>query len=158
MDLVTLVERARGGDVGSFTELVQRHQRLAHGSAMAVVHDPDVAKDVAQEAFVALHAIRARRLEPSADLTEADALDGHENPDASARATVARARRLRRFFAQPFFIAEPYTHRPGAFVPRADTLAACTAILDGVHDDVPEDAFYFAGGIDEVLARGRGAS
>src|SRR2546421_10601307 len=53
MDLVTLVERARGGDVGSFTELVQRHQRLAHGSAMAVVHDPDVAKDVAQEAFVA---------------------------------------------------------------------------------------------------------
>jgi len=169
MDLVTLVERARGGDVGSFTELVQRHQRLAHGSAMAVVHDPDVAKDVAQEAFVALHAIRARRLEslaeaehlpgegPSADLTEADALDGHENPDASARATVARARRLRRFFAQPFFIAEPYTHRPGTFVPRADTLAACTAILDGVHDDVPEDAFYFAGGIDEVLARARGA-
>ena len=157
MDLVTLVERARGGDVGSFTELVQRHQRLAHGSAMAVVHDPDVAKDVAQEAFVALHAIRARRLEPSADLTEADALDGHENPDASARATVARARRLRRFFAQPFSIAEPYTHRPGTFVPRADTLAACTAILDGVHDDVPEDAFYFAGGIDEVLARGRGA-
>ena len=53
--------------------------------------------------------------------------------------------------------SSPYTHRPGTFVPRADTLAACTAILDGVHDDVPEDAFYFAGGIDEVLARARGA-
>ena len=99
MDLVTLVERARGGDVGSFTELVQRHQRLAHGSAMAVVHDPDVAKDVAQEAFVAawrslpklldankfpawlrgivrrqaLHALRARRLE---SLAEAEHLPG----------------------------------------------------------------------------------
>jgi len=43
-------------------------------------------------------------------------------------------------------------------VPRADTLAACTAILDGVHDDVPEDAFWFVGGIDEVLARARGMS
>ena len=71
---------------------------------------------------------------------------------------MGRARRLRRFFAQPFFIPEPYTHRPGMFVSRADTLAACTAILDGVHDDVPEDAFRFVGGIDEVLARARGMS
>jgi len=64
-----------------------------------------------------------------------------------------RARKLRRFFAQPFFIAEPYTKRPGSFVRRADALAACAAIVDGAHDDVPEDAFYFTGGIDEVLAR-----
>ncbi|PYN04266.1 MAG: hypothetical protein DME07_03945 [Candidatus Rokuibacteriota bacterium] len=110
---------------------------------------------IAPEVAGETHAAVAERVRKC--LTEADALDGHENPDASARATVARARRLRRFFAQPFFIAEPYTHRPGTFVPRADTLAACTAILDGVHDDVPEDAFYFVGGIDEVLARARGA-
>jgi len=73
--------------------------------------------------------------------------------DAPARATVARARRLRRFFAQPFFIAEPYTHQPGAFVPRADTLAACAAILDGTHDDIPEEAFRFTGAIDQVMVR-----
>jgi RNA polymerase sigma factor (sigma-70 family) len=88
-------------------------------------------------------------------LTEADALESRQDLDAPARATVARARRLRRFFAQPFFIAEPYTHQPGAFVTRADTLAACAAILDGAHDDIPEEAFRFTGGIDQVLARAR---
>jgi RNA polymerase sigma factor (sigma-70 family) len=86
-------------------------------------------------------------------LADGDALDGRDDLDADARATVGRARRLRRFFAQPFFIAEPYTKRPGSFVPRADALDACAAILDGVHDAVPEEAFYFTGGIDEVLAR-----
>jgi len=146
--LVKLVDRARGGDVDSFTELVQRYQRLAHGSAIAVVHDADAAQDVVQEAFVAERVARCR--------ADADALEAQPDLGASARATVGRARRLRRFFAQPFFIPEPYTHRPGMFVSRADTLAACTAILDGVHDDVPEDAFWFVGGIDEVLARARG--
>jgi F-type H+-transporting ATPase subunit beta len=60
---------------------------------------------------------------------------------------------LQRFFAQPFFVAEPYTKRPGAFVPRAEAIAACAAIADGLYDDIPEEAFYFTGGIDEVLAR-----
>jgi F0F1-type ATP synthase beta subunit len=91
-------------------------------------------------------------------LAEAVALKGRDDLDAAARATVGRARRLQRFFAQPFFIAEPYTQRPGSFVSRTDALAACAAILDGAHDDVPEDAFSFTGGIDEVLARARGAS
>jgi len=85
-------------------------------------------------------------------LAEADALDGRDDLDADARATVGRARRLRRFFAQLFFIAEPYTKRPGSFVRRADAIAACAAILDGVHDAVPEEAFSFTAGIDEVLA------
>jgi RNA polymerase sigma factor (sigma-70 family) len=89
-------------------------------------------------------------------VTEADALGGRDDLDAAGRATVARARKLRRFFAQPFFIAEPYTKRPGSFVPREQALDACAAILDGVHDEVPESAFYFTGGIDEVLARARG--
>jgi F0F1-type ATP synthase beta subunit len=86
-------------------------------------------------------AARVRRCLEEAAMDTADAL------------TLARAGKLRRFFAQPFFIAEPYTKRPGSFVSRADAVAACAAILDGVHDDVPEDAFYFTGGIDEVLAR-----
>jgi RNA polymerase sigma-70 factor (ECF subfamily) len=68
----------------------------------------------------------------------------------------ARARKLRRFFGQPFFVAEPYTKRPGSFVRRDDTIAACEAILEGAHDDVPEEAFSFTGGLDEVLARAGG--
>ncbi len=79
------------------------------------------------------------------------------NGDAPAPAgqeqTWQRARKLQRFFAQPFFVAEPYTKRPGVFVSRAEALRGCREILDGVHDDVPKDAFYFTGGIDDVVAR-----
>jgi F-type H+-transporting ATPase subunit beta len=97
------------------------------------------------------HVVVARRIRRC--LEEADALQGRETLDDAAQPTVARARKLRRFFAQPFFIAEPYTKRPGVFVPRAEALAACAAILDGAYDDIAEEAFYFVGGIDEVLAR-----
>jgi F0F1-type ATP synthase beta subunit len=64
-----------------------------------------------------------------------------------------RARKLQRFFAQPFYVAEPYTRRPGVAVSRAEALRTCREILDGVHDRLPEQAFYFAGGIDEAQAR-----
>jgi RNA polymerase sigma factor (sigma-70 family) len=72
------------------------------------------------------------------------------------RRLIGRARKLRQFFSQPFFIAEPYTKLSGSRVSRQDTVRACAGILDGVRDDVPEAAFRFAGGIDEVLARARG--
>ncbi len=62
-----------------------------------------------------------------------------------------RARKLQRFFAQPFFVAEPYTKRPGLYVPMNAALAGCRAILDGECDDVPEEAFYFTGTLDDVL-------
>ena len=66
---------------------------------------------------------------------------------------IARAETLRRFFGQPFFAAERYTKRPGSIVTRAESLRVCREILDGVHDDVPTDAFFFAGGIDEIRAK-----
>jgi len=72
---------------------------------------------------------------------------------ADAAALVGRARRLRRFFGQPFFVAEPYTKRAGTNVPCAETVRACAAILDGAYDEIPESAFDFTGTIDEVLAR-----
>jgi RNA polymerase sigma factor (sigma-70 family) len=78
---------------------------------------------------------------------------GEAGWSAAERHLVARARRLRRFFGQPFFVAEAYTKRPGTSVPRQETVRACAAILDGAYDDVPEGAFDFAGGIEEVLAR-----
>jgi len=73
----------------------------------------------------------------------------------SSEADVAtrRARKLQRFFAQPFYVAEPYTRQPGVTVGRAEALRLCREILDGVHDGLPEDAFYFTGGIDGVRAR-----
>ena len=63
----------------------------------------------------------------------------------------ARARKLQRFFAQPFFVAEPYTKQPGLHVSRTEALRGCRAILDGEVDEVPEQAFYFTGTLDDVL-------
>ena len=64
-----------------------------------------------------------------------------------------RARKIQRFFAQPFYVAEPYTHRSGVTVSRAEALQICREILDGVHDRLPEAAFYFTGGMDEIRAK-----
>jgi RNA polymerase sigma factor (sigma-70 family) len=64
-----------------------------------------------------------------------------------------RARKIQRFFAQPFYVAEPYTHRPGVTVSRAEALQVCRETLDGLHDRLPEDAFYFTGGMDEIRAK-----
>jgi F0F1-type ATP synthase beta subunit len=74
---------------------------------------------------------------------------------AADERAIARAEKLRRFFGQPFFAAERYTHRPGVIVPLAESLRVCREILDGVHDDVPTEAFFFTGGIDEIRSQGR---
>jgi F0F1-type ATP synthase beta subunit len=71
--------------------------------------------------------------------------------------TLERARKLARFLAQPFYVTEPYTKRPGVSVRLAESLQVCREILDGVHDAVPAAAFYFAGGREDVLARAAGA-
>jgi F0F1-type ATP synthase beta subunit len=63
---------------------------------------------------------------------------------------LQRARKLANFFAQPFFCAEPWTKRPGSHVGLKDSLQGCQEILNGIHDDLPVDAFYFKGGIEEI--------
>jgi F-type H+-transporting ATPase subunit beta len=79
-------------------------------------------------------------LSPATDVSPADPL------------ALERAEKLLRFFAQPFYVAEPYTKRPGASVGLAESLRVCREILDGLHDAVPVKAFYFTGGMDAVLA------
>ena len=75
-----------------------------------------------------------------------------DHPCRRARSACGqRARKLQRFFAQPFFVAEPYTKRPGLHVSRAEALRGCRAILDGEIDALPEQAFYFTGTLDDVL-------
>jgi F-type H+-transporting ATPase subunit beta len=78
----------------------------------------------------------------------ATALDGAASPEHEL--AWRRARKLQRFFAQPFFVAEPYTKRPGSYVPLAEALRGCRAILDGECDDMPEEAFAFTGTLDDV--------
>jgi F0F1-type ATP synthase beta subunit len=64
-----------------------------------------------------------------------------------------RARKLSNYFAQPFFCAEPWSKRRGSYVTMVESLRTCTEILDGVYDDLPAEAFYFAGGIGEIRSR-----
>jgi F-type H+-transporting ATPase subunit beta len=65
--------------------------------------------------------------------------------------TVRRARKIERYFSQPMFVAEQFTGRPGAFVRVADTVRGVKEILDGKHDDLPEQAFFMAGTIEDVV-------
>jgi RNA polymerase sigma factor (sigma-70 family) len=67
---------------------------------------------------------------------------------------LERARKLQAFFSQPYYVAEPFTKRPGSHVSRADALRGCREILDGRHDDLPAEAFYFTGSIEEIRAAG----
>lgn len=69
--------------------------------------------------------------------------------------TVARARKIQRFLSQPFFVAEVFTGSPGKYVPLKETLRGFKEILEGKHDDLPENAFYMVGTIDEAIAKGK---
>jgi len=81
------------------------------------------------------------------------AILGMEELSKEDRVVVNRARRLQRFLTQPFFVSEPFTAIPGRFVPLSETLRGFREILDGRHDNLPEQAFYMAGTIDEVVAQ-----
>ncbi len=84
------------------------------------------------------------------ELQDIIAILGMEELSEEDKATVARARKIQRFFSQPMFVAEPFTARPGKFVTREDTVRGFKEILDGKHDDKPEQAFYMVGTINEV--------
>jgi len=89
------------------------------------------------------------------ELRDVIAILGKEELNEEDRVTVDRARRIQRFLTQPFFVAEPFTGTPGRYVPLEETLRGFGEILDGKHDDLPEQAFYMVGTIDEVVERGR---
>ncbi len=84
------------------------------------------------------------------ELQDIISLLGIEELSARDRLIVARARRLQRFLTQPFAVTEAFTGKPGRSVPLAETIKGCRAILDGAHDDLPENAFYMIGTIDEA--------
>jgi F-type H+-transporting ATPase subunit beta len=91
-----------------------------------------------------------RTLQRYAELQDIINILGMEELSEDDKQSVARARKIQRFFSQPFFVAEMFTGRPGKFVPLAETVRGFREILDGKHDDKPEDAFYMKGGIEEV--------
>ena len=69
---------------------------------------------------------------------------------------VSRARKIQRFLTQPYFVAKVFTGLDGEFVPLKETLRGFKEIIEGQHDDIPEQAFYNVGTIDQVLEKAKG--
>ncbi|HBH20144.1 MAG TPA: F0F1 ATP synthase subunit beta, partial [Candidatus Peribacter riflensis] len=84
------------------------------------------------------------------ELQDIIAILGMEELSDEDKLTVKRARKIQKFLSQPFFVAETFTGIPGKFVRREDTVKSFKAILDGKYDEVPEQAFYMKGGIEDV--------
>ena len=87
------------------------------------------------------------------DLQDIIAILGMEELSEEDKLTVARARKIQRFLSQPFFVAEQFTGTPGKYVRVADTIRSFKEILDGKCDDLPEQAFYMVGAIEEARAK-----
>ena len=96
-----------------------------------------------------------RLLQEYKDLQDIIAILGQEELTDDQKLSVARARRVQRFLSQPFKVAEAFTGRPGIYVKLEETIRGFAEILDGQHDDLPEDAFYMVGTIDQAVAKGR---
>ena len=87
------------------------------------------------------------------DLQDIIAILGVEELSEEDKLTVERARKVQRFLTQPFFVAETFTGIPGKYVALRDTVRGFKEILEGKHDDIPTQAFYMVGTIDEVLEK-----
>ncbi|MCC6625282.1 MAG: F0F1 ATP synthase subunit beta, partial [Deltaproteobacteria bacterium] len=89
------------------------------------------------------------------DLQDIIAILGMDELTEDQRLTVYRARKIQRFLSQPFHVAEAFTGSPGKYVKLADTIRGFKGICDGQYDDIPEQAFYMVGTIEEALERAK---
>ena len=96
-----------------------------------------------------------RILQRYKDLQDIIAILGIDELSEDDKLIVARARKIERFFSQPMFVAEQFTGIPGRYVPLKDTIKGFREILDGKHDDLPEQAFVMVGGIDDAIDKAR---
>ena len=87
------------------------------------------------------------------DLQDIIAILGLDELSEEDKLTVARARKIQRFLSQPFFVAEQFTGIPGQYVSLEDTIKGFRELCEGQHDDIPEQAFFMAGAIEEVVER-----
>ena len=89
------------------------------------------------------------------DLQDIIAILGMEELSDEDKLTVSRARKIQRFLSQPFFVAEVFTGSPGKYVPLKETIRGFKEILEGKYDDLPENAFYMVGTIDEAVEKAK---
>jgi F-type H+-transporting ATPase subunit beta len=113
--------------------------------------DPQI---VGEEHYRVAFAVK-RVLQEYKELQDIIAILGQEELSDDQKLTVGRARRIQRFLSQPFHVATQFTGRDGKYVPLAETIRGFSEILEGKHDELPEDAFYMVGSIDEAVAKAK---
>jgi F-type H+-transporting ATPase subunit beta len=96
-----------------------------------------------------------RILQKYKELQDIIAILGMDELSEEDKLVVARARRIQRFLSQPFFVAEQFTGTPGKYVALKDTIRGFKEIAEGKHDDLPEQAFYMVGTIEEAVEQGK---
>jgi F-type H+-transporting ATPase subunit beta len=96
-----------------------------------------------------------RVLQRYKDLQDIIAILGIDELSEDDKLTVARARKIQKFLSQPFHVAEQFTGIPGVLVPVEETIRGFREIVDGKHDDIPEQAFYLQGTIEDVLKKAK---
>ncbi len=89
------------------------------------------------------------------DLQDIIAILGMDELSDEDKLVVQRARKIQNFLSQPFFVAEQFTGTPGIYVPLADTIRSFKGLIEGEYDDLPEQAFYMVGSIDDVLEKAK---
>jgi F-type H+-transporting ATPase subunit beta len=109
---------------------------------------------IGQEHYLVARQVQVT-LQKYKDLQDIIAILGMDELSEDDKLTVSRARKIQRFLSQPFFVAAQFTGREGQFVTVAETVRGFKEILEGKHDDLPEQAFYMVGGIDMVVEAAR---
>ena len=109
---------------------------------------------VGQEHYDVANAVK-QQLNRYKELKDIIAILGMDELSEEDKLVVARARKIERFLSQPFFVAEVFTNAPGKYVPLSETIRGFKGIVNGDYDEIPEQAFLMAGGIDEVVEKAK---
>jgi F-type H+-transporting ATPase subunit beta len=112
------------------------------------------ARYIGQEHYDVAMAVQ-RNLQRYKDLQDIIAILGIDELAEEDRIIVQRARKIQRFLSQPFFVAEQFTGIPGKYVAVDETIASFKGLVEGDYDDLPEQAFYMVGGIEEAKAKAK---
>ncbi len=120
-------------------------------SSTSRILDPNIIGD---EHYQVARGIQ-RVLQRYKDLQDIIAILGIEELSDEDKLIVARARKIQRFLSQPMFVAEAFTNIPGKYVPIKETVRGFKEILEGQHDDLPEQAFFMVGGIEEAVEKAK---
>ncbi len=121
-------------------------------TSTSTILDPRI---VGQDHYDTARAVQ-RVLQRYRDLQDIIAILGVEELSEDDKLTVARARKIERFLSQPMFVAEQFTGQPGQYVQIADNVRGFREILDGKHDQLPEQAFYMVGTIEQAVQKAEG--